>query len=122
MKKIVVVEDNVLNLKLFSDVLKANGFEVIGTPDGQKAYNLIVEENPDLVLMDIQLEGISGIDIIKEIKLEENLKHIPVIAITAFASSYDEQKIRDSGCNDYLAKPFSITDLTKKIKSILEIA
>ncbi|MBN9543549.1 MAG: response regulator [Alphaproteobacteria bacterium] len=122
MKKILIVEDNVLNLKLFVDVLKANNFEVIPTSDGFQAVNLVEENMPDIILMDIQLQGITGIDIIKQIKSVDKFRHIPIIAITAFAAANDEAKIRDSGCNDFMAKPFSITDLVKKIQQTLEVS
>ena len=107
-KKVLIVEDNELNMKLFHDLLEAQGYEVIGTPDGLAALDLAREHRPDLVLMDIQLPEVSGIDVIKWLKEDEALRAIPVIAVTAFAMKGDEEKIRESGCEAYMSKPISV--------------
>ncbi len=107
-KKILIVEDNELNLKLFTDLLEAHGHRVVKTRDGEKAEDMTADEQPDLVIMDIQLPHISGIDIIKNIKARPDLKHIPILAVTAFAMHDDEEKIMAAGCEGYLAKPISI--------------
>lgn len=107
-KKIFIVEDNELNLKLFNDVLTANGFETAYTQDGFEAYSLIKKEMPDAILMDIQLHGISGFDVIKEIKADKEVANIPIIVVTAFAMKDDKQKILESGCEAYISKPISI--------------
>ncbi len=107
-KKIFIVEDNDLNLKLFKDLLEANGYDVSFTNDGLKAFVLIKEALPDLILMDIQLKGVSGFDIIAEIKKDKTLKHIPVVAVTAFAMKDDKDKILASGCEEYISKPIAI--------------
>lgn len=107
-KKIFIVEDNELNLKLFNDILTANGFETSYTQDGFEAYSLIKKEMPDTILMDIQLHGISGFDVIKEIKADEELIGIPIIVVTAFAMKDDKKKILESGCEAYISKPISI--------------
>lgn len=114
-KKIFIVEDNDLNLKLFKDLLENSKFEVIFTQDGFEALNMVHEHMPDLILMDIQLHGISGFDIIKDIKADEVIKHIPIIAVTAFAMKDDKEKILESGCEEYIPKPISIESFLKTI-------
>jgi two-component system, cell cycle response regulator DivK len=108
MSKVLVVEDNELNLKLFCDLLFVRNYEVIISKDGVEVVNIAQEQHPDLILMDIQLNGISGIDLIKELKTNPSTAMIPIIAITAFAMKNDEAKILASGCDLYLAKPVSI--------------
>lgn len=107
-KKVLIVEDNDLNLKLFVDLLTLKNYQVVSTKDGKVAFDLAITERPDLILMDIQLNGISGLDIIREMKLSEELKNVPIIAITAFAMKQDEAKIIQSGCDLYISKPVSI--------------
>jgi two-component system cell cycle response regulator DivK len=114
-KKIFIVEDNDLNLKLFKDLLMANGFEVHFTQDGFEAFEKISKVMPDLILMDIQLHGISGFDIIKEIKASESVKHIPIIAVTAFAMKDDKNRIMESGCEEYISKPISIESFLRTV-------
>lgn len=108
MKKVLIVEDNDLNLKLFRDLLIIQNYEVITSKDGLGILRIVRDEQPDIILMDIQLNGISGIDIIKELKSNPDTANIPVIAITAFAMKNDEAKISESGCDVYLSKPVSI--------------
>lgn len=108
MSKVLVVEDNALNLKLFCDLLSIQHYNVITSIDGINLLDMVKAEKPDLILMDIQLKGISGIDIIKELKADTETLNIPIIAITAFAMKNDEIKITESGCNMYLSKPVSI--------------
>jgi two-component system cell cycle response regulator DivK len=114
-KKIFIVEDNELNLKLFKDILQANGFDTAYTQDGFEAFALIKKHKPDTILMDIQLHGISGFDIIKEIKADDEINKIPIIVVTAFAMKDDKQKILDSGCEAYVAKPISINPFLETI-------
>lgn len=118
-KKIFIVEDNDLNLKLFKDLLEANSYEVEYTKDGIVAYEEIVKAMPDLILMDIQLHGISGFDVIKKIKQCNIVNKIPVIAVTAFAMKDDKEKIMESGCESYIAKPISIGPFIEKVKEFL---
>ncbi|RYE06428.1 MAG: response regulator [Rickettsiaceae bacterium] len=108
MKKVLIVEDNDLNLKLFRDLLIIQSYEVVTSKDGIDILSIVRAELPDIILMDIQLNGISGIDIIKELKSATDTANIPVIAITAFAMKNDEAKISESGCDFYLSKPVSI--------------
>lgn len=118
-QKILIVEDNELNLKLFRDLLEAHGFQTIETQDGSKAIGLITQHQPDLVLMDIQLPEISGLDIIADIKRNPSIKHIPVIAVTAFAMKDDESRILKSGCEGYISKPIAIAQFMATIHRYL---
>ncbi|MCB1473983.1 MAG: response regulator [Rhodobiaceae bacterium] len=115
-KKIMIVEDNELNMKLFHDLLKANGFAVVGTRDGRKAVELARQERPDLILMDIQLPEVSGLDVTAWLKDDEDLRHIPVIAVTAFAMKGDEERIREGGCEAYISKPISVVKFVETVK------
>lgn len=119
-KRVLIVEDNELNLKLFKDLLETHGFDVVDTRDGVEAFDLARRSNPDLILMDIQLHGISGFDIIKRLKKDEEMKSIPIIAVTAFAMKDDEEKILQSGCEAYISKPISIGPFLETINSFLE--
>ncbi len=119
--QILVVEDNDLNLKLFRDLLDSEGFSVIETKDGLDGFNLALNHIPDLIVMDIQLKGVSGLDIIRKMKTEEKIKHIPIIAVTAFAMKDDREKVLASGCEVYLAKPISIISFIATIKSHLKL-
>jgi two-component system cell cycle response regulator DivK len=115
-KTVLVVEDNELNMKLFCDLLEAHGYKTIQTKDGMAALGLAREHQPDLILMDIQLPEVSGLEVTKWLKSDEELRHIPVVAVTAFAMKGDEQKIRDGGCEDYIAKPISVTKFIETVK------
>ena len=118
-QKILIVEDNELNMKLFNDLLEAHGYTTVTTRDGTKAVDMAIEEKPDLILMDIQLPEVSGLDITRQIKDNDELKHVPIIAVTAFAMKGDEDKIRECGCNGYVSKPISITTFIETIQSHL---
>lgn len=115
-KKIFIVEDNELNMKLFNDLLEAHGYETVTTRDGTKAMDMAKASNPDLILMDIQLPEVSGLDITRMMKADDDLKHIPIIAVTAFAMKGDEDKIRECGCNGYISKPISIGTFIETIQ------
>ncbi|MCB1531858.1 MAG: response regulator [Alphaproteobacteria bacterium] len=118
-KKVLIVEDNELNMKLFHDLLEAHGIETFETSDGNQVLNLAREHQPDLILMDIQLPEVSGLDVTKWLKADEELKSIPVVAVTAFAMKGDEQKIREGGCEDYISKPISVTRFLEIVDSYL---
>ncbi len=118
-KRILIVEDNELNLKLFRDLLEANGYETLETKDGNQAVQMVRSQQPDLILMDIQLPEISGLDITKMIKADSTIAHIPVIAVTAFAMKNDEEKILQAGCEAYISKPISIVPFMETVKSFL---
>lgn len=117
--KVLIVEDNELNMKLFHDLLEAHGVETVETRDGKEVLELAREHKPDLILMDIQLPEISGLDVTKALKADEELKSIPVIAVTAFAMKGDEQKIREGGCEDYISKPISVTHFLEVIQKYI---
>jgi two-component system cell cycle response regulator DivK len=119
-KKILIVEDNDLNLKLFRDLLGANGYLTFETKEGIEAISLTRNVMPDLIVMDIQLPEISGLDITKKIKADPAIKHIPVIAVTAFAMKDDEEKILAAGCEAYLSKPIAIDVFLSTIRRFLE--
>ena len=118
-KTVLIVEDNELNMKLFHDLLEAHGITTIETSNGNEVLDLAREHKPDLILMDIQLPEVSGLDVTKWLKEDEGLKHIPVIAVTAFAMKGDEQKIREGGCEDYISKPISVTHFIEVIQKHL---
>lgn len=118
-KTILVVEDNELNMKLFHDLLEAHGYNVIQTRDGIEALKLARSHRPDLILMDIQLPEVSGLEITKWLKEDDNLRSIPVVAVTAFAMKGDEEKIRSGGCEAYIAKPISITNFLDTVQKFL---
>lgn len=107
-KRVMVVEDNDLNRKLFCDILRANGFVVEPVADGREVLSAAAAFAPDLVIMDIQLPHISGLELISALKRDQALAHIPVLAVTAYAGKGDEERIRSAGAADYLAKPVSI--------------
>ncbi len=118
-QKIMIVEDNELNMKLFNDLLEAHGYETVTTRDGTTALVMAKEHQPDLILMDIQLPEVSGLDITRQIKGDADVKHIPVIAVTAFAMKGDEDKIRECGCEGYVSKPISIASFIETIQAHL---
>ena len=118
-KTILIVEDNELNMKLFHDILDAQGYATLLTKDGMEALDLAREHRPDLVLMDIQLPEVSGLEVTKWIKEDDDLKSIPVIAVTAFAMKGDEEKIRQGGCEAYIAKPISVTQFLETVQEFI---
>lgn len=119
-KRILVVEDNDLNRKLFCDVLQAGGFSVEPCADGETAIERARAFVPNLVIMDIQLQDISGLDLIAGIKRDVELRDIPVLAVTAYAGKGDEERIREVGAEGYLAKPVSIGPFMSAVKGLLD--
>ena len=119
-KRILVVEDNDLNRKLFCDVLQAGGFSVEPCADGETAIERARAFVPNLVIMDIQLQDISGLDLIAGIKRDVELRDIPVLAVTAYAGKGDEERIREVGAEGYLAKPVSIGPFMTAVKGLLD--
>ena len=107
-RKVLIVEDNELNMKLFNDLLEAHGYTTLQTKDGLEALQIARLHRPDLILMDIQLPEVSGLEITKRLKADEDLRAIPVVAVTAFAMQGDEAKIRRACCDGYMTKPISI--------------
>lgn len=121
-KKVLIVEDNELNMKLFHDLLEAHGIGTIETRSGLEVMEIARRERPDLILMDIQLPEVSGLDVTKWLKDDEELKSIPVIAVTAFAMKGDEEKIREGGCEDYISKPISVSRFLEVVQTYLNKA
>ncbi len=119
-KTVLVVEDNELNMKLFNDLLEAHGYKVIQARTGPEALAAARASEPDLILMDIQLPEISGLQVTQEILKDNALAHIPIIAVTAFAMKGDEERIRAGGCSDYIAKPISVAAFLEKVKRYLD--
>jgi two-component system cell cycle response regulator DivK len=118
-KKVLIVEDNELNMKLFNDLLEAHGYDTVQTRSGVEAVELTRTHRPDLILMDIQLPEVSGLQVTQWLKAEPELADIPVIAITAFAMKGDEEKIRQGGCEAYLSKPISVVKFLETVRSFL---
>jgi two-component system, cell cycle response regulator DivK len=118
-KKVLIVEDNDLNMKLFNDLLLAHGYGTLQSKDGIEALKLARQYRPDLILMDIQLPEVSGLQVTQWIKEDDDLRTIPIIAVTAFAMKGDEQKIREGGCEAYIAKPISITSFLRTVERFL---
>ena len=119
-KTVLIVEDNELNMKLFNDLLEAHGYATLKTSHGIEAMELARAHKPDLILMDIQLPEVSGLEVTRWLKADEELKSIPVIAITAFAMKGDEERIREGGCEAYMSKPISVAKFIATVKTYLE--
>jgi len=118
-KKVLIVEDNDLNMKLFNDLLEAHGYCTLQTKDGVEALRMARQHRPDLILMDIQLPEVSGLEVTKWLKEDDDLRNIPVIAVTAFAMKGDEEKIREGGCEAYIAKPISVASFMRTVERFL---
>ncbi len=119
-KTVLIVEDNELNMKLFHDLLEAHGYRTLQARTGPEALALAAQHRPDLILMDIQLPEISGLQVTQQLKNNDQLSSIPVIAVTAFAMKGDEERIRAGGCEDYIAKPISVAGFLEKVKRYLD--
>ena len=118
-KTVLIVEDNELNMKLFHDLLEAHGYQTLQARAGVEGVDLARKHKPDLILMDIQLPEVSGLEVTQWIKDDPELRHIPVIAITAFAMKGDEEKIRQGGCEAYLSKPISVVKFLETVRNFL---
>ena len=115
-KTVLIVEDNDLNMKLFADVLEVNGYKTLQAQDGCPGLALARTHRPDLILLDIQLPGLSGLDLVGMLKRDDDLRDIPVVALTALAMKGDEQKIRNAGCDGYLSKPIDLTSFLALVR------
>jgi CheY-like chemotaxis protein len=120
--RILVVDDNLVNLKLAAAVLAAEGHVVIRALDAEQAQACLAQELPDLILMDIALPGMDGLTLTRAIKADPRLRHIPVLALTAFAMKGDDQKARDAGCDGYITKPIDTRALPVLIADALQKA
>jgi two-component system cell cycle response regulator DivK len=121
-QKILVVEDNELNLKLFCDLLGAHGYEAEPVRDGREALERARAFAPDLVVMDIQMPHISGLELIEQMKADDELRATPIMAVTAYAARGDEERIRDAGAEGYVSKPISVMKFVEAVRQLLEDA
>jgi len=121
-KTVLIVEDNELNMKLFHDLLEAHGYDILGTRNGIEALDLARRHRPDLILMDIQLPEVSGLEVTKWLKDDPELRSIPVVAVTAFAMKGDEERIRQGGCEAYLSKPISVAKFIDTVRQYVGVA
>ena len=119
-KRVLIVEDQPLNLKLLNDLLEAQGYETLQTGDGLEAINLARENLPDLILMDIQLPDVSGLEVTRWLKEDARTSRIPIVAVTAFAMGGDEKKVLDSGADAYISKPISVLSFLRTVESFLQ--
>ena len=119
-QKILVVEDNELNLKLFCDLLRAHGYAAEPVRDGREAIERARAFVPDLVVMDIQMPHISGLELIEQMKADAGLRQIPIMAVTAYAAKGDEERIRDAGAEGYVSKPISVMRFVAAVAALLE--
>lgn len=115
-KAVLIVEDNELNMKLFHDLLAAHGYRTVLTRNGLDALSLAREHRPALILMDIQLPEVSGLEVTRWLKEDLELRDIPVVAVTAFAMKGDEERIRSGGCEAYLSKPISVMTFLETVR------
>ena len=118
-KTVLIVEDNELNMKLFNDLLEAHGYATVQTKSGVEAVGLARQHMPNLILMDIQLPEVSGLEVTKWLKDDQELKKIPVVAVTAFAMKGDEERIREGGCEAYLSKPISVVKFLETVRNYI---
>jgi two-component system cell cycle response regulator DivK len=121
-QKILVVEDNELNLKLFCDLLRAHAYVAEPVRDGREALATARSFAPDLIVMDIQMPHITGLELIEQIKSDDGLKAIPIMAVTAYAAKGDEERIRDAGAEGYVSKPISVLRFVEAVRNLLEAA
>ncbi len=118
-KTVLIVEDNELNMKLFNDLVETRGHRIVQTRSGIEAVDIARRHRPDLILMDIQLPEVSGLEVTQWLKDDEELRHIPVIAITAFAMKGDEEKMLQGGCEAYLSKPISVVKFLETVRAFI---
>jgi len=118
-KRILIVEDNKIDVRLVKDILEARGYDTLQTGDGLEAIDLAVANLPDLILMDIQLPRMSGLEVTRRLKDDDRSRHIPIIAVTAFAMGWHEREALDSGCDAYISKPISILGFLNTVESFL---
>ena len=118
-KRILIVEDNDLHMKLFHDLLEADGYTTLQSKDGMAALKLARQHHPDLILMDIQLPEVSGLEVTRWIKADDDHMTIPIIAVTAFVMKGDEEQIREGGCEAYIAKPIAVVNLLRTVRRLL---
>jgi two-component system cell cycle response regulator DivK len=118
-QQILIVEDEPRNMKLLRDLLQKFGYQILEAPDGEVGVKMAAEKIPDLILMDIMMPKMDGLEATRIIKADEKTRHIPIIALTSYAMKGDREKTIEAGCDEYIAKPIDIQDLLKTVKSFL---
>lgn len=118
-KRILVVEDNELNLKLFCDLLRAHGHDTRPVSDGREVLSEAAAFAPELIIMDIHLPHVSGLDLITALKADETLRHVPIMAVTAYAGKGDEDRIRGAGAEAYVSKPISVMKFIETVNGLI---
>ena len=118
-KRILVVEDNKLDMRLLKDILEGSGYETLQAADGLEAIDLAFVNRPDLILMDIQLPDISGLEVTRRLRGDDRSRRIPIVAVTAFAMGCHEREALDSGCDAYISKPISVLGFLNTVESFL---
>jgi CheY-like chemotaxis protein len=118
--RVLVVDDNAMNVELVTYVLTDGGFEVASAHDAGKALMSISFAPPDVILMDIQMPGMNGVDLTRQLKADPATRHIPIVAFTAYAMKGDEAKLRAAGCDGYLSKPIDVANFATKVAAFLE--
>ena len=118
-KRVLIVEDNKIDMKLMKDILERSEYETLQAEDGLEAINLALARLPDLILMDIQLPEISGLEITRRLKGDDRSRRIPIVAVTAFAMGWHEREALDSGCDGYISKPISVLGFFNTVESYL---
>ncbi len=119
-KKVLCVEDNTVNMLLISRIIEAEGYELIKAEDGQIALDILEELVPDIILLDINLPGIGGLELARRFKADRNINHVPLIATTAQVLSGDRERCLDAGCDDYMPKPLDIRKLRELLRSYMD--
>ena len=122
MAKILIVEDNALNIKLFCDLLAAHGHQPEAVTDSRNALGAARELRPDLVITDIQLPHVSGLELIRLIRKDEDLAEVPIMAVTAYSAQGDEERIRAAGAQAYVSKPISVVKFAQTVDELLTIS
>ena len=120
MAKILIVEDNALNVKLFCDLLAAHGHEPQAVTDSRQAMDAAHDFSPDLVITDIQLPHVTGLDLIKMLREDEELSEVPIMAVTAYSAKGDEERIRAAGAQAYVSKPISVMRFAQTVDDLLQ--
>ena len=118
-EKILIVEDNPRNMRLLEMTLKVKGYSLLKATDGEEALDMAMTERPDLIIMDIQLPKIDGLEVTRKLKNTQAFSHIPIIALTAYAMKGDKEKAIDAGCDAYLPKPINTRELPGVIAKML---
>jgi len=119
-KKILVVEDNPQNMKVVLMTLKPHGYTLLQATDGEEALKVAVSDNPDLIIMDVQLPKMDGLEVTRELRQMPAFRQVPIIAVTAYAMKGDEEKAREAGCDAYLPKPVNTRQLPEMVAEMLQ--